>query len=73
MKLFIIAVKTKPFTGSSGTEIPYHWYTARKPDGTRIQFGSKVGTHPIGQEVELIVEKYEKSNGEAGYKEITIT
>lgn len=69
MKLFIIARKEKPFRGREDQEIPYFWYTARTENGVRIQFGSKMGSHKVGETLELNVERTEKADGSQTYKE----
>jgi len=71
MKVEIISVKAKPFTGRNGLKLDYYWYTAKRMDnGARIQFGSTIPDHKNGSELELNLVKFEKSSGEASYKEI---
>lgn len=69
MKLYIIAVKPKPFTGTDGKQIPYFWYTARTPEDVRITFGSKTADHKVGETLDLNVEKFVNSRGEESFKE----
>lgn len=71
MKITIKSVKPKPFTNDDGEQMDYYWYRAeRSNDMVTFQFGSTDGNHPIGEELDLDIEKYEKSNGKIGYKEI---
>lgn len=71
MKLTIKSVKVKPFTNDDGEQMNYYWYRAERAyDQVTFQFGSTYENHPIGEELDLDIEKYEKSNGKIGYKEI---
>lgn len=74
MKLKIKDFKVSPFTGDEGERVEYFWYRAvRESDGVTIRFGSMDGTHEAGDEVDLDIEKYERTdkNGKTviAYKE----
>jgi len=71
MKLKIKSVENKPFTSGDGERVDYFWYRAVREDNEcTIQFGSREGEHPIGEVVDLDIEKTERADGKFGYKEI---
>lgn len=58
-RLIITKVKAAPFKSGDET-IDYFWYKAeRKSDGVSFEFGSTKGNLPIGNELELDLEKTE--------------
>jgi len=59
------------FQGDGGETIPYTWYKALTADELTIEFGSKDSSHEVGQTLELEIEKFERTGGRIGYKEIT--
>lgn len=63
-KLQIVKKTLKPFKGDKGEMIPYAFYKAkRESDGVTIEFGSKVTTHEVGDNLELLLEKNEALRG----------
>jgi len=69
LNLNITEKKAKPFAGNDGKEMDYFWYKGEKKDGLTISFGSIDGSHEIGDNVDVDLEKTEKSNGGFVYKE----
>jgi len=71
MKLKILRVNAKPFSGQGGEEVAYYWTKAEMEDGTKIEFGTKNDyTDIIGETEEIEVEKQVFSNGKKGFKEV---
>lgn len=67
---YYIQKKTKrPFKTQEGDMMDYFWYTAeRVEDGVTINFGS-MNNYNEEETIEANLTKYEKKNGEIGYKE----
>lgn len=74
MKVKIIKKKDGSFESSDGSGlVAYFWYTASR-QGTqgapiRFQFGSSVGWHEEGAELDLDLYQGENSNGRLVWKE----
>lgn len=50
------------FIGTDGKEHTYFWYDAvRLSDDTVIHFGSKTGTYELGNEYDLMLGKFERT------------
>jgi len=70
MKLTITRKRDGSFDGDGGERVEYYWYKALLATGVTIEFGSRVSTHEVGQELDLDIEKTERAGGRFGYKEI---
>lgn len=59
------------FNGTDG-RVSYTWYKAlRLKDGVTLEFGSKNAGYNAGEELDLELEKSERSGGRFGYKDVT--
>ena len=70
MKLNVLSVKEKSFTGDNGESIPYFWYRVEiSPDGVprRVQAGCKRGDIKLGPQ-ELDAFQEEGSDGKLRWK-----
>lgn len=70
MKIEIVKKQEKSFTGRDGKPVDYYWYVGKKEDGTAVRFGSTNGEHEEGETKDLLLEEYEQTNGNKGWKEV---
>jgi len=71
MRYEILKQDIKPFTTDEGEQMDYYWYKAiREHDEVTIRFGSTNGDYSVGDSYEIDLEKYERKDGNTGYKEV---
>jgi len=71
LEVKILKKKDGTFQGRDGSQVKYYWYKALRSDTqVTINFGSRNGDYEEGDVLDILLEKYEKPNGEFAYKEV---